>query len=143
MGTDTNQKSNQKSNNSDNIDQVTIEQMPRDLVIEISEENRADSSESLQPTITEIIPAKEMDVIRKSLENDNAGDIELPIQAKDSKKKSRKSKRAVIQKSYLDFMTEDEDYIWDSTSWKETDESSSDQDLPKERKSVNVEDGKV
>lgn len=117
--------------------------MPRDLVIEISEENRADSSESLQPTITEIKPAKEMYVIRKSLENDNAGDIELPIQAKDSKKKSRKSKRAVIQKSYLDFMTEDEDYIWDSTSWKETDESSSDQDLPKERKSVNVEDGKV
>ncbi|KAF9405428.1 hypothetical protein HW555_013824 [Spodoptera exigua] len=42
------------------------------------------------------------------------------------------------------FMSEDEDFVWDSTSWEGTDESlSDDDDQPKKRKKVNVEDGKV
>lgn len=136
-------KYEENSKNPENIHQVMVH-MPQDTVIEISNSNRADSNESLNPTLTEIIQEKElMDIIRKSLEDENAGDVEISNQPEDAPKKVRKSKRTVIQKSYLDFMSEDEEFAWDSTSWKDTDDSSSnEEELPKKKKTVNAE-GKV
>ncbi|CAH1645621.1 unnamed protein product [Spodoptera littoralis] len=135
----------QNTKNPNNVNQVIAKHMAQDTVIEMSDKIRTDSNESLQPTLTEIIPEKEMDILRKSLEEDNNAEeitTEIPNRAEDVPKKVRKSKRTVIQKSYLDFMSEDEDFVWDSTSWEGTDKSSSDDDDQPKKKKLNVEDGK-
>lgn len=84
-----------------------------------------------------------MDILRKSLEENNTDD-NVEIQTEVDHPIRKKNKR-VLKKSYVDFLSEDEDFAWDSTSWKETDESSSDQDdqtLTKKNKK-SMKDGKV
>ncbi|CAG4952205.1 unnamed protein product [Colias eurytheme] len=119
-------------NNANNINVDDDEEFPANQVSELIEENRTTSGDSLQPTITDLIPEKEMDILRKSLEEDkeeDTGTIHTPDILN-----NKKSKRNLIKKCYVDFISDEEDFVWDSTSWKDTDETSSEDGEPKKRK---------
>lgn len=110
----------------------------------LEKENKFETSEDLQPTLTKMIPETEMDLIRKSLENDDpVDDIDIPSYPDEEEgTENKKRKRTQINKSFVDFLSEDEDFVWDSSSWKDTGESSSSEDdQPKKRK--RLQEGKV
>ncbi|CAH2090308.1 unnamed protein product [Euphydryas editha] len=60
------------------INEVIIEverEYPEEIdKFEVTQIERTVSNDSLQPTITDIIPEKDMDLLRKSLEDDKADD---------------------------------------------------------------------
>ncbi|CAH2103933.1 unnamed protein product [Euphydryas editha] len=105
----------------------------------LRQEKRRVSNDSLHPTITEVIGEKDMEKLRKSLEDDNAekdmeilrqsledGNVkkDMETERKASDKEKKKRKQTELKKNYVDFLSEDEDFVWDSTSWKDTDGSS-------------------
>lgn len=86
-----------------------------------------EQSDELQSTFTDIIPEETMEIIRKSLEEgENNDNTILMIPDKDNDQQEKRKKRCnTIKKTYVDFLSEEEDFVWDSTSWKDTDEESS------------------
>lgn len=106
-----------------------------------------ESYENLQPTITEIIiPEADMEMIRRSLENENVvNDTNMPSFPDEVEPENTKRQRVSINKTYFDFMSENEDFEWDSTSWKETgDSSSSEEDKPlKKKRNKRLQEEKV
>ncbi|RVE40369.1 hypothetical protein evm_014980 [Chilo suppressalis] len=110
----------------------TILQRDSSQETEIEKKESSENSEHLTPTILEIIPDKDMDIIRKSLEEENAQDEDLPSfpENEEPLPKQKKRNSAVMKKSYVDFLSDPEGFEWDSSSWKETgDESSGEIDL--------------
>lgn len=110
----------------------------------LEKENKFETSEDLQPTLTKMIPETEMDLIRKSLENDDpVVDIDIPsCPDEEEGTENKKRKGHQINKSYVDFLSENEDFVWDSSSWKDTGESSSSEDdQPKKKK--RLQEGKI
>ncbi|XP_028042034.1 uncharacterized protein LOC114251837 [Bombyx mandarina] len=107
-------------------------------------EGTINNDSSFQQTIIDMIPEKNMDVMRKSLEDDN--DNEQIIQKADDHTIGKKNKQAGFKRSHIDFLRENEGFFRDSTSYKETDDrSSNDQDdqAPKKKKKTSPKDGKV
>lgn len=88
-----------------------------------------------------------MDLIRKSLEEDDIDkDKSITMNITDNKQvqENKKSKRCKLKKSYVDFLSDEEDFVWDSSSWKETGDESSEIDVPeKKKKKKSSEYGKV
>ncbi|CAH2087680.1 unnamed protein product [Euphydryas editha] len=132
------------------INEVIIEverEYPEEIdKFEVTQIERTVSNDSLQPTITDIIPEKDMDLLRKSLEDDKADDNSQLIPTTDDHPIRKKNNRVVLKKSYVDFLSENEDFTWDSTSWKETDESSSDEgddEAPRKKNKKIIKNGKV
>ncbi|CAB3243640.1 unnamed protein product [Arctia plantaginis] len=116
--------------------------------VELRHKNYKEKDPELISTLTEVIAESEMELLRKSLEADE-DDIEAENNnnKNDGQVKSKeRNKRSKINKSYVDFLSEEEDFVWDSSSWEETgDESSSNEsNEPQEKKrKVRSEDGKV
>lgn len=47
--------------------------------------------------------------------------------------KKRRRRDSTLKKSYVDFLSEEEDFVWDSTSWKETGDDSTSSELDNQR----------
>ncbi|CAH0730442.1 unnamed protein product, partial [Brenthis ino] len=127
-----------KENSSDTFPQK--ENDDDDKLISINEKNYKENESELLSTLTEVIPEGEMELLRKSLEPDE-DDIEV-----ENNKSKKRNKRSKINKNYVDYLSEEEDFVWDSSSWNETgDESSSDEsnEPQKKKRKVRAEDGKV
>lgn len=101
-----------------------------------------DDTEMISDTI-KIIPDKEMEQMRQFVEENldicEENNIELLDLPEDIQKKKKRSTRTPLKKCYLDFISDEEDFVWDSTSWKETDNdddtsSSSENDTPRKKK---------
>ncbi|XP_072933165.1 uncharacterized protein [Epargyreus clarus] len=114
---------------------------------ELISKNDKEKEPELISTLTEVIAESEMELLRKSLEADEDEiETENNNDTNDDQVKTKKRNKRSINKSYVDFLSEEEDFVWDSSSWKETgDESSSNEsDEPQEKKKkVTSEDGKV
>ena len=92
--------------------------------------------------------------MRKSLEEDTVDNAESMnsiinlLDKNQGQSEKKKSKRNQMKKSYIDLLSDEEDFIWDSSSWKETGEesSSSESNKPQNKKTkrkFSTEDGKV
>lgn len=134
-----------KENSSDTFPQKENDD---DELMSKNEKNYEVKEPELISTLTEVIAESEMELLRKSLEADE-DDIEAEnnnITYDSQVKSKKKNKRSKINKSYVDFLSEEEDFEWDSSSWKENgDESSSNEsnEPQKKKKKVRSEDGKV
>ncbi|KAL4718061.1 hypothetical protein ACJJTC_005099 [Scirpophaga incertulas] len=99
--------------------------------------NEFEMSEHLQPSIMNVIPETDMDLIRKSLENDDPVDVDiLSCPDEQAETENKNKKRTHINQSYVDFLSEDEDFVWDSSSWKDTGASSSSEDGKSKKKKI-------
>ncbi|CAG9790063.1 unnamed protein product [Diatraea saccharalis] len=128
--------------------EITQKENDNDELTSKNEQSDKEKEPELISSLTEVIAESDMELLRKSLEVDE-DDVESEKMNNSNEvqvKSKKKYKRSKPNKSYVDFLSEEEDFAWDSSSWVESgDESSSEENnKPQKRKrKVRSEDGKV